>query len=260
MYGGKAEVPGNIDILIAGFACDDFSMLNNVRKTLEEKGESGDTFFAVKTYMKLYRPKIVILENVINAPWYDRFNKNGEKIISKKLKNGHKQDTSIETHLENAGYKTIFFRMDTKEHYLPHTRVRGYMVCVPETSIASDEDWTRLTNTCRRLVDVFKRQASAPVEAFLFPADDPGLKVLVGDHKSEKKPPKWDKCFVNHLDYSLQLGLGDKHPISNWKPDGSRELPDYHIPMPGMTERVADSLDISHKRNLLRGFDDRFCK
>jgi site-specific DNA-cytosine methylase len=260
MYGGKVEVPRNIDILVAGFACDDFSMLNNVRKTLDQKGESGDTFFAVKVYMKLYKPKIVILENVIGAPWVDKFDKNGEKIIDQRKKNGHVQDTSIEAHLREVGYKTIFFKLDTKEHYLPHTRVRGYMVCVLESSVSSNADWSRLVNECRATVDVLKRRASVPVEAMLFPADHPALKVLLGDNKGEKKPPNWDKCFVNHLDYSQKLGLGDKHPISNWKPDGSRELPDHHIQMSCMTERVADSLDISHKRNLLRGFDDRYSK
>jgi hypothetical protein len=38
---------------------------------VEEKGRSGDTFFAVKMYMHLYHPKLVILENVMGATWTD---------------------------------------------------------------------------------------------------------------------------------------------------------------------------------------------
>jgi hypothetical protein len=38
---------------------------------VEEKGGSRDTFFAVKMYMHLYQPKLVILENVMGATWAD---------------------------------------------------------------------------------------------------------------------------------------------------------------------------------------------
>lgn len=68
-YGAKVPIPGGLHILIAGTSCVDFSGLNRLRKGLDENGESGDTFNAVLRYAKTKRPRIVLLENVFNAPW-----------------------------------------------------------------------------------------------------------------------------------------------------------------------------------------------
>jgi hypothetical protein len=46
-YGAKKSIPADIDILIAGFVCKDLSRLNNKGKTLDDHGESGDTWRAV---------------------------------------------------------------------------------------------------------------------------------------------------------------------------------------------------------------------
>ena len=68
-FGSLADVPGDVDILIAGTSCKDFSMLNNKRKNLEAKGTSGSTFYGMYHWVKRHRPPLVILENVCNAPW-----------------------------------------------------------------------------------------------------------------------------------------------------------------------------------------------
>jgi site-specific DNA-cytosine methylase len=247
MYGGKAIVPEDTDILIAGFACDDFSSLNNARKALDDKGESGDTFYAIIAYAFMYEPKMIILENVMNAPWTD------EK--AKKWKDKPHQ-TSIQKHLDNVGYFSVFLKMDTKNHYLPHTRNRGYMIAIHRASFPG-ADWTALEEKCKNMIVTLQHAATVPLEAMLFPSDDPRLEVLDQERKSDNKIVKWEKCKIGHHDYCVDLGLGEKHPITGWKGDGSKEMPDFHRPMPGMTERVADSIDIAHKRNLVRGFDDR---
>jgi site-specific DNA-cytosine methylase len=47
-YGSLVDVPGmNVDILIAGTSCVDYSHLNNAKKGITDKGESGDTFRGV---------------------------------------------------------------------------------------------------------------------------------------------------------------------------------------------------------------------
>jgi len=253
MYGGEAKIPDDVDLLVAGFACDDFSTLNNVRKTLEEKGESGDTFFAVKMYMHLYHPKLVVLENVMGAPWTD------ESLAAQKKKK--KNQTSIAAHLDQIGYHSIHLKVDTKEYYLPHTRQRGYMVCIDRASMPADTKWAAMEAACTSMIESLKRTATVPVEAMLFNSDDPRLHVLLDhDKKCDNKVVKWDRCKIGHLDYCQVHGLGDRHPITNWKPDGSKEMPNFHKPLLGMTERVADSMDVAHKRNLARGFDDRYYK
>ncbi|KAE9378131.1 hypothetical protein N431DRAFT_328897 [Stipitochalara longipes BDJ] len=255
MYGGKVEVPEGIDLLVAGFCCDDFSTLNNVRKTLQQKGESGDTFFALVAYMKMYHPLLAVLENVIGAPWVAKYNKSGKRIYDKKK--NHIQDQSIAEILDEAGYYTIFIRVDTKEYYLPQTRIRGYMVCVLKDAI-SPRLWAKLEPEFSELMANLKRPASAPVEAFLFTSDDPSLKALHIESKGDRKPVSWDKCSMNHEEYRRHLGLGAKHPLTNMKPDGSTEMPDHHVAPSNATERVKDSLDIAHMRNAQRGLDDRY--
>jgi site-specific DNA-cytosine methylase len=247
-------LPDNTDILIAGFACDDFSSLNNARKALDDKGESGDTFYAIMAYADLYQPKMIILENVMHAPWT---NEKAEKWAKK-----HKdkpRPTSIEKHLEIFGYFSVFLMMDTKNHYLPHTRNRGYMIAIHRASFPG-ANWTALEKKCRGMIEALQHVATVPYEAMLFPSDDPRLEVLDQERKSDNKTVKWEKCKIGHHDYCADHGLGEKHPITGWKGDGSKEMPDFHRPMPGMTERVADSIDIAHKRNLIRGFDDRYTK
>lgn len=46
-YGALVQVPGNVDLLIAGTSCVDYSNLNNQKKDIEAKGESGNTFRGV---------------------------------------------------------------------------------------------------------------------------------------------------------------------------------------------------------------------
>ena len=43
VYGAPREVPLDLDILVAGFACVDFSTLNKKRKTIDDEGESENT-------------------------------------------------------------------------------------------------------------------------------------------------------------------------------------------------------------------------
>ena len=251
MYGGKAPIPEGTDLLIAGFACDDFSSLNNVPKGLEEKGESGDTFYAIKAYLEMYHVKIVILENVMNAPWTD------EKAAKWKGKTDQK---SIRYHLDCAGYASIYLQMDTKSYYIPHTRNRGYMIGIRRDCLPHDANWDSLEKKCRDMIKALQHTATVPLEALLFASDDPRLEVLNQERKTDNKPTPWNRCKIGHLDYTRTHELGDQHPATNWKPDGSKELPNFYHPMPGLTERVADSIDIAHKRNLVRGFDDRYYK
>ena len=106
-YGARVDIPGDVDMLIAGTACVDFSRLNSRQKTLQEMGESGDTFAAVLAYAKTYRPTMLVLENVLNAPW----------------------DEMLAAY-EGIDYVSAGALVDSKNYYLPQTRQRGYMVCI----------------------------------------------------------------------------------------------------------------------------------
>jgi site-specific DNA-cytosine methylase len=118
-YGALVDVPGNVDMLVAGTSCVDYSNLNNEKKDIDEAGESGQTFRGMMTWIKKHEPPIVILENVCGAPW--------DKIAER---------------FRQQGYQADYTRLDTKRYYIPHTRTRVYLVAVRknpgETFIPAD--------------------------------------------------------------------------------------------------------------------------
>ena len=63
-YGAEEKIPGDLDILVAGFVCKDLSSLNSRKKTIDDQGETGDTWRAIYFYAKRFQPAVVLLENV----------------------------------------------------------------------------------------------------------------------------------------------------------------------------------------------------
>ncbi|KAI5204620.1 hypothetical protein E4T38_04669 [Aureobasidium subglaciale] len=233
-YGGLAKIPGNIDILIAGTACVDFSKLNNKQKQLNESGESGDTFNAVLKYAERYHPRILILENVHGAPWNDML-----------------------AAYENIGYVSAGVLVDTKNFYLPQTRQRGYMVCYRfedlqkayrDPGAVKDEFYNRMQD--------FRRQASSPVSSFLLPSDDPIVvraKSLLARQSSLDGPIRehdWALCEIRHIRYRREHDLGVDRPLTQWQESGTLNLPEYANKswFRKQVERVWDFVDMSMLR------------
>lgn len=102
-YGTEATIPTNLHVLVAGISCLDLSSINNRRKTLEDDGESGDTWRAVYAYSKAHRPRIVLLENVKS-----------------------KKETwdAVVVKWEAIDFGATWLYCDTKDYYLPQTRQR----------------------------------------------------------------------------------------------------------------------------------------
>ncbi|CZT44976.1 uncharacterized protein RSE6_05240 [Rhynchosporium secalis] len=254
-YGGKAKIPGNLDILIAGFCCDDFSHLNNRRKNLNANGESGDTFFAILEYADKYRPKMIILENVIKTPWLDAKVPHNDK-------KGPNPTIGLDKHFENLDYVVCFMMLDTKQHYLPQTRQRGYMVCVLNDDPQHSTHLKFLAKEFPELVNKLKRPASVPMEALLFNFDEPLLNSTgreEGDVKKKRGAWAWEKCKLGHQEYVLKHGLGSLRPVTHWEANGSKLLPDFYKQTTVFTNRTMDCIDIAHLRNiLLKGIDDRY--
>ena len=248
-----------------------------MRKKLTDKGESGDTFYAILDYATKYKPKMIILENVSGAPWdhqkeldkQKKLDKKEKEAAAKRKKNGEKPDdtkkkqpqTGIDKHFQDIGYSTIFMRMDTKDHYLAHTRVRGYMVCILTESYPDEEELSAALESFPTLIKELKRPPSVPIEAMLLPFDDPRLEGLSREEAgvTKRAATPWEKCKLGHQDYSVVMQLGTKRPLTHWNQNGSKVLPDYYKPTSGLTDRVLDSLDICHKRNfVVKGVDDRY--
>ena len=182
-----------------------------------------------------------MLENVFGAPWSD-----------------------IKAHFAEADYAAEFVKLDTKQYYIPHTRQRGYMVCMDQRKLKGAQ--TKAGQWAVRMAK-FRRPASSSIEAFMLDEDDPRVhrgreelaRGAIGDEKGPREVD-WTKCQGRHQDYRADLFLGSKRPMTAWEDNGSCKMPDYAWSDWGVkqVERIWDTLEISLLRNARRGFDSQY--
>ena len=238
-FGSRVRIPRNLDVVIAGSSCVDFSLLNSSKKTLDEGGESARTFDGVVRYASLYKPKLMILENVKTAPW---------KTFAKVF--------------EDIGYETVVGWMDSKDFYIPHTRERGYFVGILKESAA--EAGLNPASACAdwgEAIASLRRRASSPFTDFILRHDDPMLYdarrrfAVSGLLDSDTKKIPWEKCLQRHMMIRGEFNLGDKKPWTHWQKNGSCSFVDsgWVNYIKNFVERLLDTLDI----NLLRAASER---
>jgi site-specific DNA-cytosine methylase len=225
VYGSKVPIPGNIHIVVAGTSCVDFSGLNNNPKELDEEvgGESSKTWFAVLAYVKAFRPAIVILENVLGAPY----------------------DLMMECY-RKIDYLPAGVLLDTKNHYLPHTRQRGYMVCFDKTKATENIDG--LGEQWKSLMADFRRHASSSAAEFMLPDEVCTQQQAVLDDNSREYD--WAACEIRHLQERHKYRLGNARPFTFWSESGTMNVPEtgsisWYNKQP---ERVRDYMDIGMLR------------
>jgi site-specific DNA-cytosine methylase len=235
-YGAIAAVPRDIDILVAGSSCVDFSNLNRNKVTdlHARQGESADTYEAVRRYMIWASPPIVILENVIDAKAWQ----------------------GIEQEIREIGYETKVIKVDTKDYYLPHTRQRKYMLALNNS--VYHKKASGMLDAWEKHMEAFKRRASAPVSSFLLPADDPRILALLAreDLKAKdsfEQDDRWEACRGRHINRRLEMHLGAKKPVTAFLPEhGHRKW------LKGRVPRELDVIDICHLVQARDGLDSQF--
>ncbi|KAG2365027.1 hypothetical protein BDR07DRAFT_1449967 [Suillus spraguei] len=237
-YGALATVPGDADLLVAGTSCVDYSNLNNEKKTIDGGGESGRTFHGMMSWVTNHRPPLVILENVCSAPW-DR----------------------VKEYFEKQGYSAEHIKVDTKQYYIPHTRMRKYLFAVDKRGSGIPAKWKDL------VVSKLRRPASSTLDAFLLPSDDSRIhqarQLLVQDSGgSEPRAGRtdWTRCESRHARARLDEKLGQKRPLTSWEEGGTCRLPDFAWQDWGIrqVERVWDLMDISLLRSAKIGVDPSY--
>ena len=188
------RVPGDVDLLIAGTSCVDYSTLNNEKQDIDANGESGRTFRGMMSWVDKHRPPLVILENVCGAPW-----------------------DKVTKYFEKNNYSASYFRVDTKQYYVPHTRTRVYLLAVHQSKSSIPEKW-------RSLVGKLQRPASTTLDSWLLPTDDQRI------HQARQKLVQesfgaldrrtgrtdWGRCESRHQRARLEEELGSKRPLTNW--------------------------------------------
>lgn len=191
-YGAEARLPSEIDVLIAGFVCKDLSRLNSQQKTLDDDGESGDTFRAVYSLTKKTRPRIVLLENV---------------------KSESKVWDTIVSRWKEIDYEAGWLICDTKNYYLPQTRERMYMIAIDRRQYA--EKATCIVDQWKELMRELRRQCSSPYEAFLvhLPQTPQEYNALISESD-------WALCKLRYDHIRSEQRLGILRPITRWDENG----------------------------------------
>jgi site-specific DNA-cytosine methylase len=192
-YGAEVDIPTDVDIRIAGFVCKDLSKLNTRGKTLDDGGESGDTFQGMYAYTDRFRPSIVLLENV---------------------KNEKKTWDDVVRRFDKIGYEAQWIYCDTKNYYLPQTRERMYMVAIERTDFGKGVK--SATSQWKDLMRNLERQCSSPYEAFL----PDSLKESSG-YSLLKNEPDWALCKLRNDHIRSEKRLGILSPISRRSDNGT---------------------------------------
>lgn len=231
-YGSEVEIPSRIDLFIAGFVCKDLSSLNNKKKTLEDEGESGDTWRAIYEYARNHRPKIVLLENVKNkaALW----------------------DTLIQK-WSDIGYEAGWIYCDTKDYYLPQTRERMYMIAIERNSYG--EGVQEAVIEWKDCMQSLRRRCSQPYEAFLknFPQECNDYNALISE-------PEWALCKLRYDHIRSAYELGISRPVTKWSEDGTIRPPDFANKSwyYSQSSRVYDAIDVAHLQGAQKGDDSLY--
>ncbi|KAI1091338.1 SNF2 family N-terminal domain-containing protein [Rostrohypoxylon terebratum] len=234
-------------------------------------GSSSKTFFSMLSYIKDHRPKVVILENVLGAPW------------------GETRDVWFPF----LGYTAYHIKLDTKDFYIPQTRMRGYLIAMDnevfakgrtylkkepkkeddskKKALSAAEKQAREEEELRwdagqigllwlfNLTEVLRRRASSEVQFWTFPSAHP-LTERARQDDSEKSGSgsntNWAHAKMLHIRTRKIEMLGEACLLTNWRNPHAYPYDRmdrnilYFIP-----DRVKDCMEINLLRALEKGYN-----
>ena len=225
-------IPKNIDLLIAGWVCKDYSTANLKEPSAKTGGVSDTTIEAILAHAQKHRPRMVLLENVVCAPW--------EQVTLKWQANG---------------YEAAYVKVVSSDYYIPQVRKRGYMICVDQRRIPAAE--TAVKQWCSEM-NRLKRPASSPLDAFLLPtpSTQPGLEKRKPETQVDSesdpaeiagrrllwKPRTWSFRRDKGL-HALRLLFGNR------RVETSELRRHYGLPTE-LTDREVEHYDICYQRSI----------
>ncbi|KAJ4392112.1 hypothetical protein N0V93_005734 [Gnomoniopsis smithogilvyi] len=270
--GVESDIP-DVDLFIAGTSCVDFSSLNS-RKTKEferlakannkwkdlyssirvnggaltlddlrdedwrlcidsmlsktgTNRTSTTTFASAMNYLKERQPKIVIFENVHGAPWA----------------------STIDYVFPLTGYAAKIVALDTKNYYLPQTRLRKYVVAFNHRFFGLQAAQT-LCDDFTAAVQNLERKYSSTVTDFLLPSNSHELhrarnEMELASQSTQEKDTDWSFSRSRHTQFRRAQGIPDERPWIQWRENGTSNAPakmwkPWEAPLPN---RVKDLLE-----------------
>ncbi|KAK5205647.1 hypothetical protein LTR41_008715 [Exophiala xenobiotica] len=247
-YGAPAKPPPNVHLLVAGASCVDFSALRikegqpKFDPSGRKGGESSQTFAGVFNYAKVYRPNVILLENVITADW----------------NNASVAFLAIDYHCKVV-------KIDTVNYYLPQTRNRAYCLLIDRKH--ADQvglDCKKAADDWAWYMAFFQYRASSPYTEFMLSESDPRLLFEKKKNYSLAKSVSttgWVACRKRHNTVRINGRLGNHTPYSQMIDNPPCRLDDaaWQEWAIGQSARVVELLDINYLRYASeRDFDMRY--
>ncbi|KAH6690636.1 hypothetical protein F5X68DRAFT_260037 [Plectosphaerella plurivora] len=204
----------------------------------DKTGESTTTFVSVLTYLFYKRPKMVILENVVGAPW-TQFSKHWLPLV---------------------GYQAGFVMVNSKNFLVPQTRQRGYLFAVDHRRYGKSSQ--KILDSWSGLMDRKWFKETLNLEAYLLDISDP--KVLAVRSLRERqvaenitRDAEARMCSYEHAKARTAEGLGDSNPYTMRDARGNQTFREgaWDSALIASGTRIMDLLDIMHLRALNKKFD-----
>jgi DNA (cytosine-5)-methyltransferase 1 len=171
-----------IDILVAGFPCQPFSIAGH-KKGFED--ERGNHFFRIMHYVEVLQPKVIFLENVRNLQSHD----------------GGRTFNTIMSLIMAKGYSFNYKVMNTKDYgNLPQNRERIYMVCF-RNDMASDFTFPEPIERNIELKDLISTEDVA--EKYYYKEDKKMYSSLIKDMKNTETAYQWRRTYVRENKQNL---------------------------------------------------------
>ncbi|KAF1979916.1 hypothetical protein BU23DRAFT_637491 [Bimuria novae-zelandiae CBS 107.79] len=224
-YGGSVPIPGELDLLIAGFVCEDFSKKNNKKKGIKSGGEGTDTWRALYSYISRFRPKMVLIENV----------KATKKLWDETMK--------------------PWLYVDTKNHYLPQTRERMCMLAIDKRVFGEGSN-AAILEKWEAVMEGLQRRCSSPFDAWLMNESDERQEYK--DPGRRKKDWTLTKARNDRVRMNQNLGMG--RPITKWSETGVVRPLDWanHSFYKSQSPRIWDCIDTGYLQAMKKEFDPSF--
>ena len=236
--------------------------MNAKSKDLDEGGGSSDTFRSLVEFARKYQPEVLILENVIGAPWKQiKAIWQNDQAFMERMTQTSRAFWSSFWREDNDAYVADYIDVDTRDYYLPQTRQRTYMICLSRKAFRNLEQAETLVNKWKQNVRALKRPASVSIESILLPEHDPRVSQAKDEFskitRDVRNEVDWTVCAGRYENYRANQQLGTKRPITKWINAGTAKAPEYWwtVWFDAQTERLWDTFECAYLRNIVKGID-----
>jgi DNA (cytosine-5)-methyltransferase 1 len=233
------ELPANVDLLVGGFPCQDYSVAKTLNTSKGLRGKKGVLWWEILRLVEKHQPKYIFLENV------DRLLK------SPSTQRGRDFAVMLNT-LGNEGYEIEWRVVNSAEYGFPQRRIRVFIVAQKRKSGKKDPRQIILkTGILARALPVASTKLEMTEIDLSAEAEEISSKFNKG---SDKSPFLTSGYFVNGTAYTLKTQAKEaskKYLLGDVLQDDAEVPDEYWVPSNRRKEweylKGAKSIEREHK-------------